>query len=62
MDPVTVEAEVLDDFLNTQKLPTVEALYITKLKPRFNQKEEYRSRELMIKVELLKTCLPLPMF
>ena len=41
---MAVKAEILHNSLNTSKLLLFDALYITKLKPRLNQREEYQSR------------------
>ena len=50
VDPKTVHAEILDSCLDTNKLLTLEALYIARLKPGLNQRDEYRSRELTVKM------------
>ena len=43
VDPKSVNAEILDPCLDTNKLLTLEALYIARLKPGLNQRDEYRS-------------------
>ena len=43
-------AKIIDRFSDTVKLLTLEALHINRLKQRINRKEEYRSRELTVKV------------
>ena len=48
--PKSVNAEILDSCLDTNKLLTPEALYIARLKPGLNQRDEYRSRELTVKM------------
>ena len=45
-----VGPEVLDKCGNESKLLTLEALYIQKYKPELNQREEYRQRELTLRL------------
>ena len=49
-DPKSVNSQILDSCLDTNKLLTLEVLYIARLKPGLNQRDEYRSRELTVKM------------
>ena len=45
-----IEHKIIDKSFNVQKLLTLEALHISRLRPTLNQREEYRSRELTIRL------------
>ena len=47
---VEVTATVLDRYTNVNKLLTMEALYIARTRPILNRREEYRSRDLRLKL------------
>ena len=44
-----IEWEILDTCRVVEKLMTIEAIYIKKLKPQLNTHDEYRRRELTLK-------------
>ena len=44
-----VKREILDACRGVEKLMTIEAIYIKKLKPQLNARDEYRGRELTLK-------------
>ena len=44
-----VKREILDACRGVEKLMTIEAIYIKKLKPQLNTRDEYRVRELTLK-------------
>ena len=45
-----LKSEIIDQSSNIQKLLTLEALHIWKERPRINRREEFRSRELTLKL------------
>ena len=49
-DKSAVEARILDRCLDTNKLLTLEALYISRKRPALNTREEYRQRYLTVKM------------
>ena len=49
-DKAAVEATILDRCLDTNKLLTLEALYISRRRPALNTREEYRQRYLTVKL------------
>ena len=44
-----IERKILDAFRTVEKLMIIEAIYISKLKPALNTRDEYRGRELTLK-------------
>lgn len=50
VDAKTLEAKVIDSCLNLEKLLTREALHISRRKPGLNQREEYRQRQLTLRL------------
>ena len=49
-DKAAVEARIVDRCLDTNKLLTLEALYISRRRPALNTREEYRQRYLTVKL------------
>ena len=49
-DKAAVGARILDRCLDTNKLLTLEALYISRRRPALNTREEYRQRYLTVKL------------
>ena len=45
-----VKSEVIDQTANTHKLLTLEALHIWRERPKINTRDEFRSRELTLKL------------
>ena len=46
---IDIEWKILDASRTVEKLMTIEAMYISKLKPALNTRDEYRGRELTLK-------------
>ena len=44
-----IEWEILDACPGVEKIMTIEAIYIKKLKPQLNKRDEYRGRDLTLK-------------
>ena len=45
-----LKSEIIDQTANTQKLLTLEALHIWRERPRINTRDEFKSRELTVKL------------